>query len=199
MALKALFPTQVWISQMQARGASRLNDRLASEAYAFRELDRHGQQWSQENYDAGYTSYGSITDLPYRSPSFATLKRFLDAEVKKYLKALKIQPHSGRIELSSCWVNIMGRHCHHSFHLHPLSVISGTYYVRVPRGSGAFKIEDPRLSAFMGRPSQENPFWSFEPKPGALLLFESWLRHEVPANRSDEDRVSVSFNYDWLR
>ncbi len=184
---------------MPPAGAGKLNSVLAREARAFRELDPGGQSWSRQNYDAGYTSYGSITDLPYRSPSFARLKNFVDAEVRKYLKALRIAPPSGKIEMSTCWVNIMGRHCHHSFHLHPLSVVSGTYYVEVPRGSGAFKIEDPRLSSFMGRPCSQNPFWTLEPRPGQLVLFESWLRHEVPANRSERERISVSFNYDWIR
>lgn len=199
MSLKSLFPTQIWTSKLPASRARTLNSQIIREAYAFRELDQTGQQWSKKNYDSGYTSYGSITDLPYRSPAFGSLKTFIDQEVRKYLKALKIKPPSGRIELSTCWVNIMGRHCHHSFHLHPLSVISGTYYVQVPRGAGSFKIEDPRLGLFMGRPGQENPFWNFNPRPGALLLFESWLRHEVPANQSKEDRISVSFNYDWVR
>lgn len=199
MSLKSLFPTQIWTSKLPTSRAKALNSQIIQESYAFRELDRAGQRWSKKNYDAGYTSYGSITDLPYRSPAFGKLKTFIDGEVRKYLKALKIQAPSGRIELSTCWVNIMGRHCHHSFHLHPLSVISGTYYVQVPRGAGSFKIEDPRLGLFMGRPCHENPFWNFNPSPGALLLFESWLRHEVPANQSKEDRISVSFNYDWVR
>ena len=199
MSLKSLFPTQIWTTRLAPAKASKLNRQLSAEAYAFREMDSSGQKWSRRNYDAGYTSYGTITDLPYRSPSFAGLKKIIDLEVKKYLKALRIAPPSGRIEMSTCWVNIMGRHCHHSFHLHPLSVISGTYYVQVPKGAGTFKIEDPRLGLFMGRPCQDNPFWSFEPKPGALLLFESWLRHEVPANQSEKDRISVSFNYDWVR
>jgi len=199
MSLKSLFPTQIWTSELPAARARTLNSQITREAYAFRELDRSGRQWSKKNYNAGYTSYGSITDLPYRSPAFGKLKTFIDGEVRKYLKALKIQAPSGRIKLSTCWVNIMGRHCHHSFHLHPLSVVSGTYYVQVPQGAGSFKIEDPRLGLFMGRPCQQNPFWNFDPRPGALLLFESWLRHEVPANQSDQDRISVSFNYDWVR
>lgn len=199
MSLKSLFSTQIWTTELPAAKASKLNPQLSKEAYAFKELDRAGTQWSKNNYDSGYTSYGTITDLPYRSPSFAGLKKVIDGEVKKYLKALRIAPPSGRIEMSTCWVNIMGRHCHHSFHLHPLSLISGTYYVQVPKGAGNFKIEDPRLGLFMGRPCQDNPFWNFGPKPGALLLFESWLRHEVPANQSDQDRISVSFNYDWIR
>jgi uncharacterized protein (TIGR02466 family) len=33
---------------------------------------------------------------------------------------------------------------------------------------------------------------------GSLVLFESWLRHEVPPNPSGSPRISVSFNYNWF-
>jgi uncharacterized protein (TIGR02466 family) len=92
----------------------------------------------------------------------------------------------------------------HSLHLHPLSVISGTYYVRVPKGSQGLKFEDPRLSRYMGAPprlaaaAERNRAWVVMPAaPGGLLLFESWLRHEVVANAASSERVSVSFNYGW--
>ena len=89
MSLKSLFPTQIWTGELPTSKSSKLNRQLALEAYAFREMDSSGQKWSRRNYDAGYTSYGTITDLPYRSPSFAGLKKIIDLEVKKYLdKAL---------------------------------------------------------------------------------------------------------------
>ena len=38
----------------------------------------------------------------------------------------------------------------------------------------------------------------YDVEPGKLILFESWLRHEVAPNPTRGDRVSVSFNYDWV-
>jgi uncharacterized protein (TIGR02466 family) len=43
-------------------------------------------------------------------------------------------------------------------------------------------------------PEALRSFVTVEPEPGAILLWESWLRHEVPMNRAKEDRISVSFN-----
>lgn len=40
----------------------------------------------------------------------------------------------------------------HSLHLHPNSVVSGTYYVATPRGCAGLKFEDPRMSRFMASP-----------------------------------------------
>jgi uncharacterized protein (TIGR02466 family) len=104
--------------------------------------------------------------------------------------------------MSDCWLNIMPKGCAHSFHLHPHSVVSGTYYLRVPRGAPGLKFEDPRLSCMMAAPmrkagSANQAHIVYPAKAGSLILFESWLRHEVPPNPVDEDRVSVSFNYHW--
>jgi len=33
---------------------------------------------------------------------------------------------------------------------------------------------------------------------GQVVLFESWLRHEVPSHPTAAERVSVSFNYNWF-
>ena len=85
----------------------------------------------------------------------------------------------------------------HTAHLHPTSFISGTCYVAVPRGAGALKFEDPRLSRQMATPPRRadaperfRSFVSVKAAAGDLVLFESWLRHEVPAARFAGERVS---------
>jgi uncharacterized protein (TIGR02466 family) len=99
----------------------------------------------------------------------------------------------------------MGRGAVHGLHLHPLSTISGTYYVATPAGTPGLKFEDPRLERFMGAPPRlrtarrANRRWvTFAARAGALLLFESWLRHEVAPNPRAAERVSISFNYNWF-
>ena len=59
--------------------------------------------------------------------------------------------------MTDCWVNIMPRHAVHSLHLHPLAVISGTYYVATPRGCSRLRFEDPRLDKLHGRAPQAPP------------------------------------------
>ena len=92
----------------------------------------------------------------------------------------------------------------HSSHLHPHSVISGTTYVAMPQGASALKLEDPRSGRMMAAPTRLKfgrrdlqPFIYVQPQVGDVLLWESWLRHEVPMNMSEDDRISVSFNYAW--
>lgn len=206
MPLKSLFPTQIYTAELPKAQARDLNPRLIREAWIHQERDAAGKRWSKKNYPAGYTSYSSVTDLPQVSSNFRKLRDWIDRQVLLYTDELELDLLGGRLEMTTCWVNIMGPLSHHSFHVHPLSVISGTYYLQVPKGSGNFRIEDPRMDAFMARPPhrkqarEENlAHIQVEPKPGMLLLFESWLRHEVPANLGRSERISVSFNYDWIR
>jgi uncharacterized protein (TIGR02466 family) len=205
MSFQALFPSTISRVKLPASKAKRLVPSLIREAKLFREIDDPGRRWSRENYFGGYTSYSSITDLAFRSTGFGELKAWIDGEVRKYVRELELDLGAGRLEMSAFWLNIMGKGCHHSFHLHPLSTISGTFYLQVPRGSGAFKLEDPRLAAFMASPPRkknarmENQrFYPVVPKAGELVLFESWMRHEVVANQTAQERISVSFNYDWV-
>ena len=61
-------------------------------------------------------------------------------------------------------------------------MISGTYYVTVPEGAGPIVYEDPRLAMLMAAPPRKataprelQSHVSETPKPGTLLLWESWL------------------------
>src|SRR5258708_37132400 len=96
----------------------------------------------------------------------------------------------------------MGKHVGEGLDLDALSTLSGTYYVRVPAGTPGIKFEDPRLDRFMAAPPRKagakretRPWGTFPAAAGQLVLFESWLRHEVVPNRVDAERVSISFNY----
>jgi uncharacterized protein (TIGR02466 family) len=100
------------------------------------------------------------------------------------------------------WVNLLKGGGHHSGHIHPHSIISGTFYVEVPKGSGSIAFEDPRLSLMMAAPPREKnapeelrTTVRVEPRPGLLLLWESWLRHEVLAGTGRGERLSISFNF----
>ena len=203
MPIQKLFATPIYSESLRTKGLSRFNRELLEQCYLVRDTDDEGREWSESHYPQGYTSYGSITDLHRRFPHFGELAQDIDRHVKKFARALEWDLQGGRLEMSTCWVNIMPTFATHSLHLHPLSVLSGTYYVDIPKGASSIKFEDPRLDRMMAAPpkrlnARSQLFEIMAPKPGMVALWESWLRHEVPANRSPEDRVSISFNYDWL-
>jgi uncharacterized protein (TIGR02466 family) len=165
------------------------------------EDDRAGQGWSKAHKYRGYTSYASLNDLPQRDPVFTDLVRKLNRHVGVFAKDCAFDL-AKPLKLDSLWVNLMKRGGTHSGHIHPHSVISGTIYIAVPKGSGALKLEDPRLGLLMaapmrnaGAPADLQPFIYAEPSPGAIFLWESWLRHEVMPSDAREERISISFNY----
>lgn len=194
-----LFVTQIY----QASVVTDLKD-LIKEIRQIEKADKKGQEWSVENYKNGYTSYGSWDQLHQLSSTFDGIEKQIRKHVFKFSKKLDFDLAGGSLKINSMWANIMPKGSLHAAHLHPHSVLSGTFYVDVPKGASALKFEDPRLSCFMNSPAPKasskvsnRRFFSVEPKAGDLILFESWLKHEVPLNQSKKPRISISFNYGW--
>jgi uncharacterized protein (TIGR02466 family) len=164
--------------------------------------DKAGRNWSAEHGYHGYTSYASLNDLPHRDPAFDDLKRVLDKHAAAFAKAAHFDLGGKRPKLDSLWVNVLKPGGAHSGHIHPHSIISGTVYIRTPPGSGALKLEDPRLPLMMAAPGRtqdapeaQKPFIYKQPAKGTIYLWESWLRHEVVPGNAKSDRISISFNY----
>jgi uncharacterized protein (TIGR02466 family) len=200
---QAWFPTYIHQAPLVPSGRA-LNRELAKECQQLREFDEAGRRWSAKNYPGGYTSYGSLDKLHRFSSTFSELERQLLRHARAFARQLDWDLGGRAIALSDCWVNIMPHRVTHSLHLHPNSVISGTYYVATPRGCAGLKFEDPRLSRFMAAPPrlaaarrENRTHVTLPARAGEVILFESWLRHEVPANPLKSERVSISFNFHW--
>jgi uncharacterized protein (TIGR02466 family) len=205
MGIQALFPTLVYASALQRGDASEFNRQLVKECLQLRLDDPAGRRWSEKNYPGGYTSYGSVHRLQTVSPTFESLRKKLKRHVALFAAAVEWDLQGRDLAMTDCWINIMPRGTVHGLHLHPHSTLSGTYYVQVPKGSPGIKFEDPRLDRFMAAPPrltharrESRPWVTYEAAPGHLLLFESWLRHEVVPNAVKAERISVSFNYNWF-
>lgn len=207
VAIHTLFPTRVYQSALSGTVASRLRRTLERDAKIIRDIDEEGQTWSSSHYKGGFTSYGSLDALHQQFPPFSELEKLLDKHVMKFARLQNWNLGGGRLRMVSCWVNIMPAGASHSLHLHPLAVVSGTFYVSTPPGTSPIKFEDPRLERFMAQPPRhpkaprsDQPFFEIQPKAGDVILFESWLRHEVPTVplQSKRERISISFNYDWI-
>ncbi len=199
-----LFVTQIYKATLRGRGARKLLADLEHACVSIAADDAAGKAWCQESGYLGYTSYSSLSDLPDRFPEFADLVPLLDAHVARFAAMLDLDLRGRRLALDNIWINVLRKGGYHTAHIHPHSVISGTLYVVVPEGAGAIRFEDPRLPLMMAAPprkararSLNRTFQSLAPKPGNVFLWESFLRHEVPANTAGHERISISFNYAW--
>lgn len=202
MSDHTLFPTTIQHTTLPDLSAL---EALEDACWMIEEGDHAGHAWCEEQGYAGYTSYASLNDLPERAPPFADVLKVLDAEATKFADTLSWERGEARLVCDSFWVNILAPGASHSGHIHPNSVISGTCYVSVPDGAGGIRFEDPRLPLMMAAPlvrstaptAQQRSF-TVQPKAGDVLMWESWLRHEVLINQSEAPRLSISFNYSLI-
>ncbi len=198
MPMRSLFATRLYETDLDDEAMS------AELAHSIRSLakdDEAGRRWSREHHYSGYTSYASLNDLPKRDPAFADLAKVLTRHAVTFAGECAFDMQR-KPRLDSLWVNLLKVGGHHAGHIHPHSIISGTLYVEVPKGSGAIRFEDPRLPSMMAAPARRKdapetlqPFVIVDPRPGLLLLWESWLRHEVLAGSGRGERLSISFNF----
>jgi uncharacterized protein (TIGR02466 family) len=198
--IKSLFVTRLYQAPLGAVDAAELE----ASCYSIAQDDEAGQEWCEENGYPGYTSYASLTDLGWRFPIFADVIAAIDTHVAAFAADLELNLDGRALNLEDIWINILPEGGTHSGHIHPHSVISGTTYVAMPEGASAIKFEDPRLPMMMAAPArlkdareEMRTFAYVAPAVGDVLLWESFIRHEVPMNMSEEDRISVSFNYSW--
>lgn len=204
MQISSFFVSKIYRAELAGQQKKSLVRDLEMACRTIASDDEAGQRWCMANDYPGYTSYASLGDLTKRDPTFAGLEKLLDSHVRDFAAELDLDLAGRPLVLDSIWINVLSPGGFHSAHIHPHSVISGTIYVAVPKGAGAIKFEDPRLPQMMAAPprkaksSPENrTFVSIDPRPGTLLLWESYLRHEVPVNKGRSERISVSFNYRW--
>ena len=220
------FSTGIYQSQLAPKPTlRRLLGELEQDIFTLSQSDSKGAEWSAQNYPNGYTSYSSLDHLDLMTNSFAELRKKIDKHVQLYLQTLNYDCTVADLTMSQCWANVMFENTVHTSHIHPQSIISGTFYVNMPAGASPIKFEDPRLGFFMNAPSVKSSasaafqrFIKLENQPGDLVLFESWLRHEVPLmtrhevplmtrhevplqtrpskkSKLSQPRVSISFNY----
>jgi len=204
--IRTLFATRLYQASLAGEpGFAAFNADLADACAMLAREDKAGRAWCKANAYGGYTSYASLDDLPTRATVFADLKRRLDRHAAAFAEALAFDlGPRGRLMLDSLWVSVLRPGAAHSGHIHPHAVLSGAVYVATPPGAGGLRLEDPRLLLMMAAPPRRadaaegaRSFVTLTPAPGTVFLWESWLRHEVLANRAKAARVSVSFNYTW--
>lgn len=186
--LHNLFPTPVWVIDFEPQIQEALN------ADIIRHLDN--MVGARSAVDVGATlqtdnnihEFDEFADLVVQiNKGAAAVLEFLDIKYDKF-------------EITGCWANINPPGGINTPHTHPNNFLSGVYYVQTQPGADSIFFGDPRpqASTIMPPTRSENVYSgnevSFDAKVGRLIVFPSWLTHGVPANRSECDRISISFN-----
>jgi hypothetical protein len=128
----------------------------------------------------------------FRSDDSYLLRKEEFKNIKNFLKSKQ------RLVITQCWANRNPKGSKHHEHVHPNSIISGVMYFQINEKLPPISFAKDRQDGMKLDPIEYNYLNSesfiLPCKPGELILFPSSLKHSVPINMSEEDRISVSFN-----
>jgi uncharacterized protein (TIGR02466 family) len=184
--VQELFPTSIWIVDLKPAEAGPFNANLKAEIENIispRPKVPAGSNWQTPQ------------DLHTR-PAFADFVKLVEMAARGVARFLQIDQHP--MTITGCWANINPPGAYHPTHNHPNNYLSGVYYVAVPESGSRIVFQDPRPLMIMPKPRQFTRQTAnaadAESRPGRLLIFPAWLRHSVPANDGQTERISISFN-----
>lgn len=128
------------------------------------------------------------------------LERFVLAMAGRFLERLQTLPR--RLEIERSWINVFKPGAQEAQHTHDGSLLSCSYYVEAPQDCGCIVMPDPitarrtyrEFTKTTGKSLLTRNEIAIEPKPGRLVMFESWVPHYVQCNKSDRDRISIAMN-----
>ncbi len=131
-----------------------------------------------------------------RNEEFKDIKNFLGEAVNKF--TTNVLNSKQRLVITQCWANRNPKGSQHHEHVHPNSIISGVMYFQINEKLPPISFTKDRQDGMKLNVEKYNHMNSetfmLPCKPGELILFPSSLRHSVPTNHGEEDRISVSFN-----
>jgi uncharacterized protein (TIGR02466 family) len=135
-------------------------------------------------------------------PEFQKLKKCLIQASRMAFEDYGVDPED-RVFNFAGWANVHDRGGYNTSHVHPGSWISGSFYLKVPEGSGKLFFEDPRQAIRMEHiplkknlvkdPLRARGRFNIQPKPCRVVMFPSWFEHGVDSADCDE-RISIAFN-----
>ena len=186
-----LFPTTLWTFEIPTDAYGRINAGLRNkfdQLIAAAPDQNHKGTW-QTAYDL------------HTQPEMQELNVYFMNAVHEVISVLSTKYKD--VEITGCWANISPPGSSHNSHTHPNNFLSAVYYVTVPPGGNQINFHDPRHQTYiLVSPVEQSNIHNAEfaevvVEEGTLLLFPSWLVHSVPANTSNERRISISFNINF--
>ncbi len=182
-----LFPTRIW--QAHPTGLSAHLEPWVSAVLAMRAANpkpagrTNRQGWNSEDM--------AVLD----QAEFAPLQQAIRAACAKALSEMGVSDIPFHLQ---SWINLHDRGGFNFLHVHEGSLLSGSFYLKVPPGSGKFAFRDPRPGVIHGyvKGAVPNGYSDIKltPDAGLLVLFPCWMEHFVEPHNSDEPRITIAFN-----
>lgn len=184
-----LFPTALFVFNLKDH--EKLDQQLLKTIFGLKQSD---PGYVASNV-LGWHSKSNLFDLEEVKP----FKQLVDEAIAQVAQAVGYG--NVRIAAANCWANVNPKYASNKIHDHANCLFSGVYYIKTPKDSGSLMFYDPRSARTFYKPNVQT-FTAYTAdavahvaEAGLLLIFPSWLKHGVEPNLSDEERVSISFNY----
>tara|TARA_B100000900_G_C20374581_1_gene631858 strand:- start:140 stop:739 length:600 start_codon:yes stop_codon:yes gene_type:complete len=183
-----IFPHR--IHKLKVKNYKDLNKKLISEIYDLKDDNELGIKrsnyggWHSKDYFVYENSATELKDISKIISDF-----YSDTILK----------NGKNVKMSTIWANINGKDSYNGPHTHPGSHYSGCYYVKVPKNSGDLYFID-RGTSLTPPYNQFKKIYDeikIKPEEGMLYLWTGELGHRVGKNKTDKDRISISFNFDY--
>jgi uncharacterized protein (TIGR02466 family) len=187
-----IWPTPIWSFDLPCNAVD-LKE-IEKECRNIQQTDIEGRKISNIN---GWQSNNIITKLPTGINNF---KNFIESISNSWFEDLGIKPIFSK-KMSALWINFNYQGSYNIEHIHGGSIFSGTFYVKSNSESGKILFSDNSDRRFINQSFTElNNRYTFEKvwypnTPGKVIIFPSWVQHSVEQNMSNEERISIAFNF----
>ena len=162
----------------------------------------------EENSDVGFTTHKGFynSENLESMPSYRELQEAILGVVTSFARELRydVDPERCSVQL---WANSMKKNGFHSIHNHPHSSFSGCFYLACSDNTSPLLIHNPTMPLRMHEPfiidptnytAFTAPSLTITPKVNTMFVWPSWLSHSVPKMKTNEERISIAFNVDYL-
>ena len=193
--LSLAFSTPIWTSVIPKH--TELNERMFKYIKFLQKEDQSGIKRS--NF-LGWLS--KDFDLELEEPRFFV--NSIAPQLNSVLTDMGWDIKKQEVKITGMWAIINKKNSSNAIHIHSNNYISAAYYVKAPINCGDIVFYDPRSAATYRYPkiSKTNKLnsnmVSFQPKEGMLVLFPSYLQHSVNVNKTDAERIVISFNINLI-
>ena len=193
--LNLTFATPIWTSIIPKH--AEINEKMFRYIKSLQKKDRSGINrsnllgWHSKNFD-----------LELDKPRFFV--NSISPQLNSVLTDMGWDIKKQEVKITGMWAIINKKNSSNAMHIHSNNYISAAYYIKAPKNCGDIVFYDPRFAATYRYPkiSKTNKLnsniVSFQPKEGMLVLFPSYLQHSVNVNKTDEERIVISFNINLI-
>lgn len=127
-----------------------------------------------------------ITSKVFRAIDYYSSKDNIFSDAFKHIDKKQLKIHY--------WTNINPPGSRNVLHSHKSAIFSGVYYIQ-GSGTGSLRIINP--ANVLGECNNLSPYtrdFYYDPKDGDLILWPSWLPHEVEVNKSNKERINIAYD-----